>query len=159
MLMKTYPLVQDAAFLLDEEVAAYCALASDRANNSIPEDIAALSPSEFARAARDGSLPKEYYDLDWLEGIEGHCYASSFDGEINTIFPEKAMTPIVGNYSDDLIHYILAARAPKLFEAAYISPEELIAEFKANASLVKLGLPEDFDWWRHLVAITGTTFG
>lgn len=125
MLMQTYPLEQNAAFLLNEEIAAYCALASDRANNSVPDSITALTPSE--------------------------C-------EINTIFPEKTVVSFEENYSDDYIHYIPAARAPELFKAAYTSPEELMEEFKANSSLAQIGLPEDFDWWGHLVEISGTTF-
>ena len=46
MSMQTYPLEQNAAFLLNEEIAAYCALASDRANNSVPDSITALTPNE-----------------------------------------------------------------------------------------------------------------
>ena len=36
MSMRDYPMVEDAAFLLDAEIAAYVALASDRADNCVP---------------------------------------------------------------------------------------------------------------------------
>lgn len=158
MSMQSYPMVEDAAFLLDSEVAAYIALASDRIGNTVPNSIAVLSPSEFAKAALDGSLPEDYYDLDWLEMIEGCCYASNFEGEITTLFPEKAVASFEKKYSNDLIRYIPAAHVPELFKAAYASPEELITEFKTNPSLAQLELPKDFDWWKHLVRITGTRY-
>lgn len=156
--MRDYPMVVEAAFLLDEEVAAYAALAYNRANGSVPKSVAALSPSEFARAARDSGLPEDYYDLDWLEDIEDACFASSFYGEVTTLFPEKAAEPIEVNYSDGLIRYIPAAHAAELFKAAYVSADELLDEFKKNDDLAQLPLPEDFDWWGHLVKITGTIF-
>ena len=157
MSMRDYPMVEDAAFLLDAEIAAYVALASDRADNCVPDSVAALSPSEFAKAARDGSLPEDYYDLDWLEDVEDGCFASAFDGEITTLYPEKAVNPIEECYSDDMIRFIPAARATEMFKMAYASPEELLDEFKENATLSQLGLSEDFDWWGHLVSISGTT--
>ena len=86
------------------------------------------------------------------------CFASAFDGEITTLYPEKAVNPIEECYSDDMIRFIPAARATEMFKMAYASPEELLDEFKENATLSQLGLSEDFDWWSHLVSISGTTF-
>lgn len=106
----------------------------------------------------EGMFRFNNYWLDWLEDVEDGCFASAFDGEITTLYPEKAVNPIEECYSDDMIRFIPAARATEMFKMAYASPEELLDEFKENATLSQLGLSEDFDWWGHLVSISGTTF-
>ena len=37
--------------------------------------------------------------------------------------------------------------------------DELLNEFKAVFSAEGIEFPEDFDWWKRLVKIAGTTFG
>lgn len=150
MSMQTYPLDQNAAFLLDEMVAAHISLASDQANNSVPNSIAVLSPSEFAAAAWGESLPKEYYNMGWLETTEDYKFVPSFDGFAETLFPEKTCIVLDASFSSSPICYIPAA------QTVYTSPEELLNEFKKNPILSQLNYLEGFNWWRNIVKIKGT---
>lgn len=156
MSMKTYPLVQNAAFPLDDMIAAHIALASARANSSVPDRIAGLSPSEFAKEAWEGRLPKSYYDWTWLETTEDNKFVPSFDGVAETLFPEKANVKLGMSFSSSPICYIPAAQTANPSKTAHASPEGLLNEFKKNTILAQLNRLEGFDWWRNIVGITGT---
>ena len=86
-------------------------------------------------------------------------WANEFDGEVSTLFPERAKSPIEETLSDEPLVYVPAAKEAELFKAAYQSPEELLEEFKAVfAKQEGIAFPDDFDWWRHIVSISGTNF-
>ena len=158
MSVNTYPVVQEAAFLIDAEVAAYITLALDKKGNSVPDAIAALSQDEFREMARAGTLPEDYVDVEIAENINEVCFVSSFDGEITTLFSEKTANPISETCEDDYWHYIPSQRGSDLFSAAYSSPDELLNEFKEIFTTKGVELPGDFDWWKHIVKIIVTTY-
>lgn len=49
-------------------------------------------------------------------------------------------------------------REPELFEAAYANKEELLEEFKEKLANAGIEMPENFDWWRYIVKVSGTDF-
>lgn len=159
MSTNTYSMVQDAAFLIDEEVAAYIALARDKKQNCVPVTIASLSQKDFGEMARAMTLPEEdYKDVETAQYLSSVCFVSGFDGELTTLFPEKAKDPINEKCEDDFIHYIPAQRTADLFSVAYTSPDELLIEFKELFASNRVELPEDFDWWKHIIKIEGTIY-
>ena len=158
MSMNTYPMVQEAAFIIDEEVAAYIALAQDKKKNCLPISIAAFSQEEFLESARNRTLPDDYGDVEIAETLSDVCRVSSFDGELTTLFPEKTQNPISECCEDDFFYFIPSKSEVSLFSAAYTSPDELLLEYKEQFASNKIELPADFDWWRRIIKINGTTF-
>ncbi len=162
--MATYPM-NDVGFYVDHEVAAYILLAADQAAGEVPCEIATLlEDGTFAARAKKGNLPCDYS----IPSVAYECYdcadpvvtwANEFDGEVSTLFPERAKSPIEETLSDEPLVYVPAAKEAELFKAAYQSPEELLEEFKAVfAKQEGIAFPDDFDWWRHIVSISGTNF-
>ena len=162
--MATYPM-NDVGFYVDHEVAAYILLAADQAAGEVPCEIATLlEDGTFAARAKKGNLPCDYS----IPSVAYECYdcadpvvtwANDFDGEVSTLFPERAKSPIEETLSDEPLVYVPAAKEAELFKAAYQSPEELLEEFKAVfAKQEGIAFPDDFDWWRHIVSISGTNF-
>ena len=45
-----------------------------------------------------------------------------------------------------------------MFIPAYSSPDELLDEFKSVLAGFGVELPDDFDWFAHVVRIDGTEF-
>lgn len=159
MSMRTYVVYSSAAFLIDEEIAAYYCLFKDRQDGTIPPEIQALSPEEFQKMAREGTLPCGYSDVDLMDITDAieMSVVSDFDGNVETLFPDKTDAPLEESYTEAYIGYIVADRELSYFRAAYGSPEELLEEFKEKLSAFHL--PDDFDWWKRLVKISGTIFG
>lgn len=166
MSMREYSL-RDAGFLIDAEVAAYACLSMDKTTKSVPEAIqVCLDDGTFAEKARAGALPEDYSDVDMVidffnampEDAGTFVYASSFCGEAVPVLPELAVNPQELEFDDGLLPYIAASKESTLFQAAYSSPEELLEEFKKTMRHMDVELPEDFDWWGHIVAINGTDF-
>lgn len=157
----SYPLI-DTGFYVDGEVAAYILLATDQTTGIVPGEITELlDDGSFVTAAKAGALPCDYTSVpDAHECIEDiSCYASEFDGEVLTLFPERTASPIEEALGgDDYLVYVPAAKEAELFKAAYQSPEELLEEFKAVFARQGIAFPDDFDWWRHIVSISGTNF-
>ena len=162
--MATYPM-NDVGFYVDHEVAAYILLAADQAAGEVPCEIATLlEDGTFAARAKKGNLPCDYS----IPSVAYECYdcadpvvtwANEFDGEVSTLFPERAKSPIEETLSDEPLVYVPAAKEAELFKAAYQSPEELLEEFKAVfAKQEGIAFPDDFDWWRRIVSISGTNF-
>lgn len=162
MSMQSYPFV-DAAFLIDPETAAYVILAYDQKGGEVPDEIRQiLDDKAFATKTKEGSLPCGYScPSDAEELLDNTCvrFTSSFTGELNTLFPERANETLgESHYDDDYIVYILAERKANLFSAAYASPHELLEEFKEAFRRNDVNLPDDYDWWRRIVSIEGTIF-
>lgn len=163
MSMNNYP-VNIVAFWIDSEVAAYINLADDRKSNTIPSKIQKLIEKQnFFDLAKKGKLPEEYNNLPDLDIIFDSCfggaYCSSFEGNVTTLLPDRTQDPIDESFDDDYIVYIPALhQLEDLFSRAYESPEELLDEFKELFNKNHIEVPKDFDWWKHIVKIYGTTF-
>lgn len=161
MSMQSYPFV-DTAFFIDPETASYVILAYDQQFGEVPDEIRQiLGDGTFATKAKEGSLPCGYScPSDAEELLDNTCvrFASSFTGDVNTLFPERANEPLAETYDDDYIVYILAERKANLFSAAYASPYELLDEFREAFHRNNVKMPDDYDWWRRIVSINGTVF-
>lgn len=59
---------------------------------------------------------------------------------------------------DDGPFFIPASRKADMFIPAYSSPDELLDEFKSALAGFGVELPDDFDWFAHVVRIDGTEF-
>ena len=161
--MATYPM-NDVGFYVDHEVAAYILLAADQAAGEVPCEIATLLENgTFAARAKKGNLPCKYsipsvaYEYYDYEGTI-FTWANQFDGKVSTLFPERAKFPIKKTLSDTPLVYVPAAKTADWFKAAYQSPEELLEEFKTVFVKYGINFPDDFDWWRRIVSISGTNF-
>ncbi|WP_289026744.1 hypothetical protein [uncultured Flavonifractor sp.] len=140
MSMDTYPTEECAAFFIDEEAAR------------------AIWAGLFPEDDGDGGYDPEE-DLPVLaEQLDEFRWASSFDGQVNTLFPERAKEALQASFEDDYIVFIPCERAPDLFYAAYESPEKLLEEFQEVFKEHGIELPEGFDWWKRIVSIDGTIF-
>lgn len=129
MSMASYPFMLWGAFLIDEEVAKYMECDS----NDFEEIM-------------------DCYDDDI-------CRVGQFDGTVETTLPHTTLNPIYINCYDDTIYYIPAQKPCGLFAQAYDGPLELEAEHKNTLKEMGVHLPDDFDWWSHIVDIIGTYFG
>lgn len=151
----------DTGFYIDAEVAAYVQLASDKTGDTVPGEIKdILENGTFAARAKAGKLPCCYSDVsvtgEFL-GDYGH-HSSAFAGEIATLLPERAKSPIERSFRGTYLLYIPASGAPDLFLAPYSGPEELLTDFRGIMKELSVALPDDFDWWAHIVSVNGTDF-
>ena len=62
------------------------------------------------------------------------------------------------SFDDEKLAIIPCDREPELFEAAYANKEELLEEFKEKLANAGVEMPENFDWWRYIVKVSGTDF-
>lgn len=93
-------------------------------------------------------------DVVYKLGIE---YISSFTGETYHLLDDGDVDWADSDFfNDDMIYYIHVSKYPNIFEKAYESMDELLAEFKE-----KIGkyLPNDFDFRGRTRHIVGTYFG
>ena len=75
------------------------------------------------------------------------------------MLPDRTQDPIYESFDDDYIGYIPALhQLEDLFSRAYDSPEERLSEFEELFNKNNIEVPEDFDWWKHIVQIYGITF-
>lgn len=178
MSMNTHPLIIKKAFIVDEEVAAYILRAHDAQMKYLPEEIANMSDTEFAEAAKRGNLTLcngvSYVDnmCDILDTLQQHdcsengfSYVSELDGEVEychmckdgTYMEDGAdFSPLTRCFEEDYIIYAEPARSADYFSRSYESEDELVAEYKAYFS--EFDFPEDFNWKAHIVDICGTYF-
>lgn len=158
-MMHCIPIIEEIAFLIDKETAAYTHLAQDKADGTIPSEIQnALNDGTFAAKIKDDNLWDMYCDITIAQEILECRYCSGFEGEINSIFPEKSVHAISQTLSDEWIVFIPSTKKAELFKAAYSSPEELAEEFRSFFFKVGIEFPADFDFWAHIVKICGTVF-
>lgn len=155
MSMHEYPMVEASALLIDYELATYINLYLDKKNDCVPEEIQEILKDEtFAVLAKEGSMPCDYHDCELFEDVVTH--ASSFTGEANAIGGDAFYS-----FDDDRLFYI-PGKELQLFEAAYKNKDEMLEFFKESLNTVFEGilleLPEDFDWWAHIVDISGTIY-
>lgn len=155
MSMREYPVYEPAAFLIDEELAAYINLSLDKKNNNVPEEIEnLLKDGSFAAKAKKNELPCGYSECEPFE--DKIVKASNFTGNADVIEGDTYQV-----FDDDNLCY-LPGKELKLYEAAYKDKEDMLQHFKESLAEVLDGelpeLPKDFDWWEHIVSIVGTVF-
>lgn len=151
----------DTGFYIDAEVAAYIQLASDKAGDTVPGEIKeVLENGAFAVRAKAGNLPCWYSDVSVTSEFLGDYgrHSSAFAGEVATLLPERTKSPMERSFRGTYLLYIPAPDAADLFLAPYSGPEELLADFKGIMKELSVVLPDDFDWWAHVVSINGTDF-
>lgn len=155
MSMRDYP-PAGRYFILDDIAAAFIHREVDRRDGNLSDELAAMSDEEFLDAAMQKTLPDDYYDtFDIPDIIEGVCSCSSFDGHIETKYPENSRDILSVDMDDDYIVYVELQYAPSLINSPYDSQEAILDEFK---DVLKDYLPESFDWWRNICDISGTYF-
>lgn len=138
--MREYPMVEPAAFLLYGEAAELIWAQLFKAEDGNPEPFD----------------PDGVEDL--AEEFDGACWSISFDGEVETLVPELAKDPLEESFDEGTICYISCDRIPSIFSTAYPDKETLRKEFEEKLAAVGVTMPEDFDWWRYIVKVTGTNF-
>ncbi len=156
MKLKTLVIYEHATFWIDAEVIAYYCLSKDKRNGCVPPEIQALSAKSFQEMVNSHTLPSIYADFDLMDmaGEMEISVLSGLEGQISPAFSDRTDNPIIEEYTNDYIGYIIANKEPSYFSPAYSSPEELLDEFKSKLS--DIDFPEDFDWWKHIVTIAGT---
>ena len=145
------------AFWIGPTIAAYINLAMDRKENCVPDEIkACLDDGSFREKAKLQTLPCGYCSLEELDDYQ---FCSGFTGDVNTELPDRTANPLELTCDDDYIVFLSAERQMKNpFQTPYVSPEELLAEFQTAFKNDGIELPDDFDWWSHIVTIYGTTY-
>ena len=134
MSMASYPFMLWGAFLIDEEVAKHMApLVNCNADDFDFEEI-----------------------MDEFE--DRVCRVGQFDGEAEPMLYDRVEEAKCREYSDDTVYYLPAKQEAGLFRIAYSSPDELLKEHKETIRNMGIVLPDDFDWWGHIVDIYGTYF-
>lgn len=167
-----YPL-EATGFYIDKYLAAYVHLSFDKTQDSVPKKIQEIIDNgQFDEMAKAGTLPLEfeYNDIGAAADIlypdddndpNQPYYDGTFSGFIRSALPEKTRNPIdaeIDEVDDDGILFIPAKKEPDLFKAPYPNPEMLMDEFQKSLSDLGVELPDDLDWWRYAVNITGQIF-
>lgn len=132
--MNTYPFEEAAAFFIYGEAAKI-----------IWKQV--FSDEEFDPAGI--SDLGEQFDALW-----SHSYA----GKVESLFPELTNNPLDLDFDDGEISIIACDKEPDLFVAPYADKESLVEEFKQKLADKGVTMPDDFDWWRYIVKVTGTDF-
>jgi len=162
-MMLDYPL-DDIVFFIDDET---CALLMRRllSNDAIlleeEQVVLKLSYDEFLSAMKTGNLPESFTDLQILQEMmeTEHLdlgYTSNFTGTVETcdeLLPFVTTCSIEQNHDDDVILYLPLEKDRSLFQAAYPSAGELLAEIRQK---LQGYLPDDFDYAAHICKVTGT---
>ena len=157
--------VEEIGFWISREVAPHMILAHDVEYGCVPEEIQKIiDEGAFADKAKNGLLPNGYSEsfvlADLYEDKDRVYYAMPFAGTISTLFPKRAVSPIRNCICarDDGPFFIPASRKADMFIPAYSSPDELLDGFKSVLAGFGVELPDDFDWFAHVVRIDGTEF-
>lgn len=163
MSYKIYPVVS-VGFIIDEETAAYIKLAAAKRDGSIEPEVAQLLKNGlFYRAITEGTLPEEFldildavYTMDKLNENCITCCHGDFDGEAVTTFPELAGEYTTQSFEMDQIAFLVPARSGLLSKDCYKDEQELLAEFQGIFKDAGVTVPDTYNWWAHIVNITGT---
>lgn len=157
--------IEEIGFWISREVVAYMMLAYDKEHGLVSDEIREIMDDGlFACRAKAGFLPDRYSDgfafLRLYEDDNSVYCATPFAGTVKTLFPEMAASPVLRYIGpkDDGVFFIPASRKADMFIPAYSSPDELLDEFKSVLARFAVVLPDDFDWYAHIVRIDGTEF-
>ncbi len=164
MSTKIYPVIEQAAFFIDEKAAMFIILKDAVHNGTLQREIRELIDTYgISKVVNENLMPDRYLDeytenLNVIEIINNKLddvvWASEFEGTIATKWPEKC-----GNegfeleIDDNLIVYLLSAKPADFFTQQYSDPEEMCSEFRSKLSDY---LPDDFPFWKNIVEIKGT---
>lgn len=164
MSYNVYPVVT-TAFLVDPETAAYINVAAAKRSGSLEGKIAKMLESgEFYTKAKAEALPEEYHDaldailnLDKLNEHSITCCHGEFEGAATTAYPELAGEDISLNFDGDQIAYLAPSKGPDMLaQRCYQDEHELLAEFQTILRDAGVEMPDTYNWWAHIVNITGT---
>lgn len=156
-----YPVIT-VAFLIDAETATYINLADAKQSGIIDsKDVSELLESGVSESS---ALAEEYQDImdaisniDRLNPLCLSCCHGEFEGEAVTAFPERAEKNEVLKFDSDQIAYLLPSREPGLFaHCCYKDEQELMEEFQTIFKDAGVEMPSNYNWWAHIVNITGT---
>ena len=121
-----------------------------------------MDSGKFDAMAKGSMLPIDMYDSAQVVDILQHadvndmCYANDFDGEVNSAFPSKTAHPIEAKLSNEyLVVLVTACEIPRNPED-YAEKDALLKEFRNTFKKLGVALPADFDWWAHIVSVSGT---
>lgn len=163
MSMNTYPFVERAAFYIDAEVVAHIILRDLQKNGNMSETLKFIVDSgKFDAMAKGSMLPIDMYDSAQVVDILQHadvndmCYANDFDGEVNSAFPSKTAHPIEANLSNEYLVVLVTDREIPRNQEDYAEKDALLKEFRSTFKKLGVALPADFDWWAHIVSVSGT---
>ena len=137
-------------------------MARDRANGqvaAVTQDV--INAGRFWQEAKDmkvpGLGPERIEDgVDW---IKNQCpefnliRAKNFVGDVAILCPEKTKLsdPVEIDdpcLPDGCLYVLEPRRSASMFEAAYSSPNSLLAEYQHGFGY---SWPKQFNWWMHLV--------
>lgn len=156
-----YPFTSTGAFYLGaRDVVPYLNRCYQlKSGEELPEGMKEIPNAELAQRYYEEGIDQEleyFGETEWMEVIPDLCYGVNFEGNVSTMFPEKAQKALDEDYDDTTLVILECSRRSSLFEAAYTNLEEIVAEFQER--LAPLHLPEDFDWIGHIVDVSGTTY-
>lgn len=165
MSMNTYPFVERAAFYIDAEVVAHIILRDLQKNGNMSETLKFIVDSgKFDAMAKGSMLPIDMYDSAQVVDILQHadvndmCYANDFDGEVNSAFPSKTEHPIEASLNNEYLVVLVTDRGIPRDPEDYAEKTSLMEEFRSTFQELGVTLPSDFDWWAHIVSVSGTYF-
>lgn len=169
MSMNTYPLVENAGFVIDTHTAALIVLMNNIKRNDCSDAIKTLLQTETPMSIVSKKLiPKDetddYYDPQYAmeilndNDVNSVVFASEFSGEVNALDQQINIAfplPLDTIYEDDFLVYIEPNRMPDYFLRAYDCVNDLLDEYKRKLSPY---LPKDFPIDRNVAKINGTYF-
>lgn len=169
MSMNTYPLKEDAGFVIDTHTAALIVLMNNIKRNECSEAVKKLLETETPMSIITKKLiPDEefddYYDAQYAyeiltdDDVCGVVFASDFTGEVNALDKQINLAfplPLDEDYQDDLLVYIEPNHMPDYFLKAYDCVNDLLDEYKEKLAPY---LPEGFPIDRNVAKIYGTYF-
>lgn len=156
---KYYPAHEDAALYISSELCAYI-VRSCKLKDGLQDTDISLPLNEFAIRVRTGTLNDPgitNLDIAFLlmaDTLNMEAFYG-FTGNVLSLLPERAMDPLDLSLYEATVPHIASAATANLFEAPYSSPEALQQEFAARFSACGIDIPADFDWWRHIVSLSG----
>lgn len=163
MSMNSYPFVERAAFYIDAEVAAHIIMRDLQKNGNMSETLKFIVDSgKFDAMAKGSMLPIDMYDSAQVVDILQHadvnnmCYANDFEGEVNSAFPSKTERPIEANLSNEYLVVLVTDRGIPRNQEDYAEKDALLKDFRSTFKKLGVTLPADFDWWAHIVSVSGT---
>lgn len=148
-----------AAFVIDHYAAAYIIRKHDEERGRLPDEIkACIDNNTFDMFAKMGELSGDYHDIQTafivlsLWGIKALRLTNTYlhiKTELQSLANHETLDIMTKN---EPAVFIPAAKAPKLFNASYESPEELIQEYQSQ---LNRALPENFNYWRNVCYLAG----
>ena len=162
MSMRNYP-VNIYGFYVDHEVAAYAYLKIDRDRNDVPDEIQHIIDEgkfhDLARAGQASGRLQRVSDVESVMDEDETHYCSEFERRHRNASARTDRKPHLQNGLRRIYRLYRPKEVRRPVSCRLRIPEELLQEFKTSMKKQGIELPDDFDWWAHIVHIYGTTFG